>query len=57
VIDTLNKRVDEWGNRAKEALATVNKDQAKNYEGELRGLKDRLKQRADVLKKELPKLK
>jgi hypothetical protein len=57
VIDTLNKRVDEWGNRAKEALATVNKDQAKNYENELRGLKDRLKQRADVLKKELPKLK
>lgn len=57
VIDTLNKRVDEWGNRAKEALATVNKDQAKNYENELRGLKDRLKQRADVIKKELPKLK
>jgi spore coat protein H len=57
VLDTLNKRVDEWGNRAKEALAAVNKDQAKNYENELKWLKDRLKQRADVLKKELPKLK
>jgi spore coat protein H len=56
-LDALNKRVDEWGNRAKEALAAVNKDQAKNYENELKGLKDRLKQRAEVLKKELPKLK
>lgn len=57
VLDTLNKRIDEWGNRAKEALATVNKDQAKNYENELKGLKERLKQRSEVLKKELPKLK
>lgn len=56
-LDTLNKRIDEWGNRAKEALTAVNKDQAKNYENELKGLKDRLKQRADLLKKELPKLK
>lgn len=57
VLDTLNKRIDEWGNRAKEAVATVNKDWAKGYEGELKGLKDRLKQRAEVVKKELPKLK
>lgn len=57
VLDTLHKRVDEWGNRAKDALATVNKDQAKNYENELKGLKERLKQRSEVLKKELPKLK
>lgn len=57
VLDTLNKRIDEWGNRAKEALTAVNKDQAKSYENELKGLKDRLKQRADLLKKELPKLK
>jgi spore coat protein H len=56
-LDALNKRIDEWGNRAKEAITTVNKDQAKNYENELKGLKDRLKQRAEVLKKELPKLK
>jgi len=56
-LDTLNKRIDEWGNRAKEAIATVNKDWAKGYENELKALKDQLKQRADVLKKELPKLK
>lgn len=57
VLDTLNKRIDEWGNRAKEAVTALNKDQAKHYENELKGLKDRLKQRADVLKRELPKLK
>ncbi|MCU0706618.1 MAG: CotH kinase family protein [Fimbriiglobus sp.] len=57
VLETLNKRIDEWGNRAKEALAAIDKNQAKNYENELKGLKERLKQRADLLKRELPKLK
>lgn len=56
-LDALNKRIDEWGNRAKEAIATVNKNQAKDYENELKGLKERLKQRSELVKKELPKLK
>lgn len=56
-LDKLNKRIDEWAKPAKEAVATVNKDWAKGYENEINGLKDRLKQRADYVKKELPKLK
>lgn len=56
-LDPLTKRVDEWGNRAKEAVATVNKDWAKGYENELNGLKSRLKQRSELLAKELPNLK
>lgn len=57
VLDTLNKRIDEWGKRAVEAQTAVNKDQGKNLENELNGLKERLKQRAALLKKELPNLK
>lgn len=57
VLDALNKRIDEWGNRAKEALATVDKNAAKNYENELKALKDRLKQRSEYATKELPKIK
>jgi spore coat protein H len=56
-LEKLTKRIDEWSKPAQEALAVVNKDHAKNYENEIKGLKDRLKQRADFMKKELPKLK
>lgn len=57
VLDKLNKRIDAWGKPAIEAQAAVNKDWAKNLLNEMVGLKDRLKQRAAYLKKELPKLK
>ncbi len=57
VPDKLNKRIDAWGKPAIEAQAAVNKDWAKNLLNEMVGLKDRLKQRAAHLKKELPKLK
>ncbi len=53
-LDDLNKRIDEWAARAKAALA---KDVYKAYEGELNGLKERLKQRSEAVAKELPKLK
>jgi spore coat protein H len=56
-LEALNKRIDEWGKRAKEAQAKVNKEWANGLDGELNGLKERLKQRHAVLKRELPKLK
>jgi spore coat protein H len=51
------KRIDELVPRMKEALETVQKGAGKNYENEVRGYKDRLKQRAEYLKREVPKLK
>jgi spore coat protein H len=53
-LDDLNKRIDEWAARAKGGL---DKEVYKAYEGELKGLKDRLKQRSEAVAKELPKLK
>jgi spore coat protein CotH len=50
-------RIDELVPRAKEALAAVNKDWANWFEGESKGLKARIKQRVETLKRELPKLK
>ena len=57
VLETLNKRIDEWGKRAKEGLTAVNKDWGNGFENEMKGLKDRLKQRVEFAKKEIPKLK
>jgi spore coat protein H len=51
------KRIDELVPRMKEALETVQKGAGKNYEGEVNGYKDRLKQRVEYLKREVPKLK
>ena len=54
--DKLNPRIDLWVKRAKEALATQNKDWANQFEGEARNEKNRLKERYDYVKRELPKL-
>jgi spore coat protein H len=56
-IEKMNKRIDELYPRGKEALVTVNKDLAGWFEGETRGLKERIKQRVEYIKRELPKLK
>jgi len=51
------KRIDEITARAKEALETVQKGSGKGLENEVKAYKDRLKQRADYLARELPKMK
>jgi hypothetical protein len=52
------RRIDELVPRAREAMESVNKGSGKAWEAnEVKALKDRLKQRAEYLKKELPKLK
>jgi spore coat protein H len=51
------KRIDELAPRIKEAMTPVNKGWADNYKNEINWLKERLKQRFDLLKRELPKLK
>jgi spore coat protein H len=57
-LDTINARLDEWIKPTKEALNTnVKKDAGNFLDGEIKGLKDRYKQRAEYMKKELPKLK
>ena len=56
-LDKIYKRVDELVPRAKEAMETVNKGSGKDYENEVKAYKDRLKQRAEFLKAEWPKLK
>jgi spore coat protein CotH len=56
-LERLTRRVDEWAKPAKEALAGVNKDWANGFDGEVKGLKERLKQRSEYVRKELPKLK
>ena len=56
-VKKLGERIDEWAKPARESLAEVNKDWAKGFENEVKWLKERLKQRAAHLKKELPKLK
>jgi hypothetical protein len=56
-VAKIHKRIDEWAKPAKEALTPVNKDWANGFENEVKGIKDRIKQRADHVKKELPKLK
>jgi spore coat protein H len=51
------KRIDELVPRAKEAMESVQKGAGKNYDNEVKAYKDRLKQRADFLARELPKMK
>lgn len=55
--EKLNKRIDELAPRIKEAMEPVNKGWADNYKNEINWLKERLKQRVELLKKEVPKLK
>ena len=57
VLDKLYKRIDEFVPRGKTALATVDKNWANGWENEIRNYKERLKQRSEVLKREIPKLK
>lgn len=56
-LDDLHKRIDEWAKPVEEALRAVNKDWANGFAGEIRGEKDRLKQRVEYVKRELPKVK
>jgi spore coat protein CotH len=58
VLDTLNKRIDEWTKPAIEALkSTGDKNTPAWLENEIKAYKDRLKQRSEFIKKELPNLK
>lgn len=57
-VEKMHTRIDELVPRAKTALAsTGNRDWANWFDGEARGLKERIKQRADYIKRELPRLK
>ena len=51
------KRMDAWINRTRDELAKTNKDWAKSFENDAKQDKERMKQRMDFVKKELPKLK
>lgn len=55
--EKMYKRIDELAPRIKEAMTPVNKGWADNYKNEINWLKERLKQRFELLKRELPKLK
>jgi spore coat protein H len=57
VLDKLYKRIDEFVPRGKAALTTVDKGWANNWENEIRNYKQRLKERNDVLKRELARQK
>jgi spore coat protein H len=57
VLDKLYKRIDEFVPRGKEALVTVDRNWANNWENEVKNYKQRLKERSEVLKREIPKLK
>jgi spore coat protein H len=56
-LDKIFKRIDELVPRAKEAMESVSKGSGKAYDDQVRAYKERLKQRVEYLKKELPKLK
>jgi spore coat protein H len=57
-IDKVMKRIDELVPRARDALETVNKGSGKAWEtGEVKAYRERLRQRAEHLKQEIPKLK
>lgn len=51
------KQIDAVVPRARDAMESVNKGSGKNYENEVRAYKERLKQRAEFLQREVPKLK
>jgi len=51
------KRMDEWIAHTRDDLAKSNKDWAKNFEAAAKDDRERMKQRMEFVKKELPKLK
>jgi spore coat protein CotH len=55
-VDVIVKRMDDLTPRVVKALTEVNKDWGRGLEGEIKGLKDRIKARCEYLSKELPKL-
>lgn len=57
VLDKVSKRIDEFVPRGKEALASVDKGWAAGWANEINNYKARLKERSEVLKREIPKLK
>jgi spore coat protein CotH len=58
VLKSLTKRIDELAPRAKAAIESVHgKGSGAGYENEVKWLKERLKQRDELLRRELPKLK
>ena len=57
VLDDLNKRIDEWSKPAVAALTALDKGAGNNLANDVKGFKDRVKQRVEYVKKELPKLK
>ena len=56
-VEKWNRRIDELVPRMKEALDSVHKGSGKNFDNEVRAYKDRIRQRAEYLKREVPKLK
>lgn len=56
-VEKLHRRIDELAPRLHEALAKQDRGQAANFDREIKDLKERIKQRAEYLAKELPKLK
>lgn len=57
-LGKLNKRIDELAPRARAAIESAHgKGSGAGYDNEVKWLKERLKQRAGLLKRELPKLK
>ena len=57
-LDKVYKRIDELVPRVRDALESVNKGSGKKWEAnDVKAYKDRLKQRSDYLKAEIPKLK
>lgn len=57
VLDKVYKRIDELVPRSKEALEATNKGWGVGWENEVKAYKQRLKDRSEVLKREVPKLK
>jgi len=58
VLDKIYKRIDEFVPRARDAMEALNKGSGKNWENnDIKALKERLKQRSEYLKQEIPKLK
>lgn len=54
--EKMHKRIDELLPRAKEAVGSVSKDWVPGFENEVKWLKERIKQRVEYIKRELPKL-
>ncbi len=54
--DKTARRVDEWVAHTKPGLAAMNKGAADQFEGESRNEKNRLRERHEYVKRELPKL-